>query len=397
VKALAVVAAGVAGLAAPAAAPLNVRNFRYERVLRAPAAGPTLIEPDGPLYDHSRVGFSDLRIVDARGEQVPWRTVPPPVAERRAQAEILNSGRRGRQAVALVDLGPGHRVVDRIDLVVADRNFVGRAAVFGSDDRRTFTALGSSRIFALDSARGRVRSTLVTFASSDFRYLELRATGIRHIFGATVSGAAQRPALRPIKAHVSIHHSGRRTLVLVDLGYAHAPIAELSVTAATRRYDRPIEVEALDRGHGWEPVASSRIFHYYGRSSPSLAIDARAARLRIAIADGDDAPLSSLHIRVLTRRESLLIEGGHVAPLRLLYGGRLRATADYDFARVPRTALARSAAHRGALGREHLNPVFEPPPDRRSLVRRHPAMVDAALVLAALAIGAGGLLALRRD
>src|SRR2546423_12831670 len=90
-----------------------------------------------------------------------------------------------------------------------------------------------------------------TFAPSDFRYLELRATGVRRIVGATVSGKAQRPVLRPVAARVSRHEKGRRTVLLVDLGHAHMPVDQLRVTAATRRYDRPIEIEAQDRGGRW--------------------------------------------------------------------------------------------------------------------------------------------------
>ena len=51
---------------------------------------------------------------------------------------------------------------------------------------------------------------------------------------------------------------------------------------------------------------------------------------------------------------------------------------------------------RGSLGPEALNPDFERAPDTRSFVKKHPAVVDAVLALAAAVLGVGGFLALRR-
>lgn len=395
----ALVGAGALVLAAPAAAAgVDRREFRYERVLRAPAGGPIAFQPDGPLYGHADIGFPDLRIVDAKGEQVPWRPLPEAEPAPPEQVRVLDSGRRGGQAVALLDLGPGHRVHDRVDLAVTGQSFVGRATVLGSDDRRTFTAVGSTRIFDLAGAGGRVRSTVVTFAPSDFRYLELRATGVRRIVGATVSGKAQRAVFRQFAARVSRQEKGRRTVLLVDLGYDHMPVDELRVTATTRRYDRPIEIEARDRGVPWSVVASGRIFRYYGRSSPAVDVGVRARRLRITIANGDDPPLRTVRLGVLAQPERILVEGGHPAPLELLYGGRPRTSPEYDFGRLPRDVLGLDRLRRGSLGRETLNADFEPArmPDTRSFVKKHPALVDGALALAAAVLGVGGFLALRR-
>jgi hypothetical protein len=396
VRRLALAGVGALVLAAPAAAGLDEREFRYERLLHAPAGGPVAFEPDGPVYGHSSVGFADLRIVDARGAQVPWRSLPEQAPAPPEQVRVLNSGRRGGRAVALLDLGPGHRVHDRVDLAVSGRSFVGRATVLGSDDRRTFTTLGSTRIFDLEGAGGRVRSTVVTFSPSDFRYLELRATAVRRILGATVSGKAQRQVLEPVRAHVSVRQSDRRTRVLLDLGYAHIPVDELRVSAATARYDRPIAVEAMDRGRPWTPVGGNRIFRYYGRSSPPVPVGTRARRLRITISNGDDPPLRGLRVDALARPERFLVEGGHPAPLRLLYGGRARTAPDYDYARLPRNVLGLDRLRHASLGPETLNMDFEPAPDTRSFVKKHPAIVDAVLALAAAVLGVGGFLALRR-
>ena len=40
------------------------------------APAPVTFAADGPLFAHTRVGFPDLRVFDARGGQVPWRRPP---------------------------------------------------------------------------------------------------------------------------------------------------------------------------------------------------------------------------------------------------------------------------------------------------------------------------------
>src|SRR5205823_10969292 len=119
-------AAAVLAAAAPALSP---QSFRYVRALRSAGAGPVELVPDGPLFAHARPDFSDLRVVDASGTQVPWRQAPEPAAGVERRLEVLDSGRRAGAAVARVDLGPGHRIVDRVTLSVPDRRFVGSVTV----------------------------------------------------------------------------------------------------------------------------------------------------------------------------------------------------------------------------------------------------------------------------
>ncbi len=62
------------------AAQVETSEFRYTRMLAAPAGVPVTFEPDGAMYGHAAEGFPDLRVVDADGTQVPWRTEPLPAA-----------------------------------------------------------------------------------------------------------------------------------------------------------------------------------------------------------------------------------------------------------------------------------------------------------------------------
>jgi len=383
VKAVAVALGALALAPAAAAAGVDRHAFRYERTLTARGAGPIELEPDGPLYAHSAPGFADLRVLDSSGRQVPWRPLPEPSAAPPRAVDVLDSGRRGREVTALLDLGPGRRVHDRVELDLPGRGFVGRVTVLGSDDRRSFTRLSTTTVYDLAGART-ARSTTVLFPRSDFRYLLLRGRGIPRIAGATVAASPPGARLRSVPATVRIRNRGDATLVTLDLGWRGVPVDELRITASTPRYDRAVE------GAG----AYGRIARLGSVRVGRLPVEAEGRFVRLRIENGDDEPLRGLRVVALARPRTLLVEDGHPGPLTVLYGARI-GPPSYDYALLPRTALDLPAARRGGLAPEGRNPAFELR-DTRSFARRHPALIEAALAAAAAVLVLAGVLALRR-
>jgi hypothetical protein len=387
-----------AGAQPAAATGLDRADFRYQRTLVAgPGDEPVLVEPDGPLFEHSLPNFADLRIIDARGRQVPWRRAP---FERVAASEavpVLNSGRQGRFAVALLDLGARRRVRDRVVLEVPNRDFVGRAEILGANNRRgPFTRLSATGIYDVRGAHP-ARSTVAVFPPSDFRYLFVRATGASRIVGASVSGARQRPRLlRRTVRSVSQRQDGKRTIVTLDLGFRNVPVDELRIAAETALYERPVTILGSNFRQRFVPLAAARIFRFPGSASAPIPIGTHRRFIRIEIDNGDDAPLRRIEVSAWSRSRPLLLEGGHPLPYTVYYGGPGTNAPSYDFARLPTSALGVERAVRGRLGPEHPTAAFEPPPDRRSFGERNPGLVTGALALAALALGAVGLLALRK-
>jgi hypothetical protein len=398
VLSVALLASLVAGVQPATAAGVDHADFRYVRPLVAgPNDNPVLVEPDGALFEHSLPGFADLRITDARGHEVAWRRAP---SRRSAAAEavpVLNSGRQGRFAVALLDLGTQRKIRDRVMLEVPDWGFVGRAVVLGADDRDgPFTRLSATGIYDARGAQ-QARSTVAVFPPSDFRYLLVRATGISRITGASVSGARQRPRLLPRTARsTSLRQDGTRTIITLDLGFRNVPVDELRIAAETARYERPVEIFGSDTRQRFVPLTTARIFRFPGSASVPISIGAHHRYIRIEVDNGDDAPLRGIEVSAWSRSRALLLEGGHPPPYAVYYGSSRANAPDYDFARLPASTLGIERAVHGRLGPQRENPAFEPPPDTRSFTARHPELVTGALALAALALGAVGLFALRK-
>jgi hypothetical protein len=389
----------VAGVQSATAAELDRADFRYARTLAANSSDTALVrvEPDGALFEHSSPAFTDLRVVDADGHAVPWRHAPSARAAASEAVPVLNSGRQGHTAVALLDLGAQRRARDRVVLDIPDRDFVGRAVVLGADGRDVpFTRLSTTGVYDVGGAQP-ARSTVAVFPPSDYRYLLVRVSGVSRIAGARVSGARERPRLlrRTIKS-TKQGEDGERTVVTLDLGFRNLPVDELRIAADTERYERPVMILGSNDGMRFAPLAAARIFRFAGSSSAPIPIGAHDRYIRIEVDNGDDPPLRDIEVSAWSQSRALLLEGGHPSPFTVYYGNTSVNSPDYDFARLPASAVEGGRTASGHLGPERENPSFEPPPDTRSFAARNPGLITGALVLAAVALGAVGLLALRK-
>jgi hypothetical protein len=300
--------------------------------------------------------------------------------------------------VALLDLGRRPGVHDRVELDIPGNDFVGRVVVSGSDARSgPFTRLSTTVVYDVSGAAP-ARSTAVVYSRSDFRYLQLEATGIAAIAGASLPAAppeAEMLLVRTLRG-VDVSERGSRTVLVADLGFRNMPVDRLRVSSATELYDRPLRIEGSnDRDH-WMLLAQGRIFRFPDSVETAIPVGAVHRYLRVTIENGDDAPLTGLRIEALARSREVVLAGGYSPPYRLLYGNPSARPPDYDFARVPAAGLGLERAPQGRLGAEAPNEQYEPRGDTRSFFARNPWVLQATLALAAAVLVVGGVLALRR-
>jgi hypothetical protein len=388
-----------AGLLAPTALAqeLDESGFRYVRPLEAPA-GLASFEPDGPLFEHAKLGLADLRIVDSAARQVPWRTLPAASSGSPRPVLVLNTGVRDGKAVALLDLGPSPPIHDQVVLDIPESDFVGRVEVRGSDKRPgPFTFLSTTVIYDISGAPP-ARSTTAVYPPSDFRYLSVSVSDVSIIAGAVVPGG-RTPQLdfleRPLRSF-SVRSHMRETIASADLGFRNMPVDELRVRASTRLYDRPIRIEGSNTGDNWVVLARGRVFRLGESVDTTIPLSSRHRYLRLTIENGDDAALEGLSVEAQARPRTILVSEGFRPHYRLLYGNPGLGAPEYDFAEAPIESTKVLSVTRTTPGREALNPAWEPPEDTRSFTARHPAVLTAVLAVAAIVLFAGAFLALRR-
>jgi len=376
---------------------VETSEFRYTRSLAAAPGAPVAFEPDGAMYGHASAGFGDLRVVDAAGEQVPWRTEPRPVAVPAREVALVARGELDGVVSVVLDRGVTADVIDRIELQVPEREFVGEVEVLGSATgaEGSYATLSTTQIYAVRGAVA-ARSTTALFPPTDYRYLLVRARGISGIDGATVARDPLQPRLDPVEAGSSVRQRSRATVVTLDLGFANVPVDAVEVQSSTDSFIRQVVVEGSNDGTTFVSLGGGEVARFRGVDLDRIPIDGGHRYVRVTIQNGDDAPLSDLHVQALAHERPLLIAEGFEAPYQLFYGAPAAAAPSYDFAQLPATAIGLDRAVAGSLGPESLNEDFEPPADTRTFFEKHSNLVNGLLVLAALVVAVGGLLALRR-
>jgi hypothetical protein len=380
-----------------AAADVETSDFRYTRTLTAPAGGPVRIEPDGAMYGHARAGFADLRVLDAAGNQVPWRTEPAPAAVTARPVPLVARGVLDGVVSVVLDRGTTPEIIDRIELDVPDRDFVGSVEVLGSTTgaEGSYATLSTTQVYAVHGAV-EARSTTAVFPPTDYRYLLVRARGVSRIDGATVARDPQQPRLEPVDAEPSLMQQARATVVTLDLGFANVPVDAVEVRSSTDRFVRRVVVEGSNDGVTYRSVGGGEVARFRGVDLGRIAVDASQRYVRVTIRNGDDSPLADLRVRALARPRPLLLSEGFEPPFRIYYGARGAAAPDYDFAQLPANAIGFRRAVEGTLGPETVNAAFEPPADTRTFFERNSGALNGLLVVAAIVVAVGGLLALRR-
>ena len=375
---------------------LPAADFRATRTLPGPvASGSVGFEPDGAMLDGAGSDLASLRIADADGEQVPWRFVPDERRRVGREARVLNTGTRAGESVALLDTGEPRRIYERVALEISGSDFVGTVTAYGADRRDgPFTRLSATTVYDVRGASA-ARSTTIVLPETDARYLELRGAGVGAITGATVLGSDERPRLivrEPLRTTAPRTVRGA-TSVTVDLGSRGTPITLAELDARLpRRYDRPVTVEGANDRRYFTPLASGTM-RRSGRSlRPEIELASEYRFLRFTVDNGDDPPLAGLSVRVLGPSRAVMVEGGHRPPLTAYYEAPV-GPPSYEFARLPVSAPV-SILPPSALGpeRTQAREVAEKPWGERNRW-----VVQAAIALAAVAVGAVGVLAVRRS
>jgi hypothetical protein len=388
----------VAALAAIAqAADVDEARFRYTRTLTAPSGGPVRFEPDAPLYGHAALDFPDLRILDSDEEQVPWRPEPTPDAVPSEEVPLVARGRRDGVVTVVLDRGPAAPIADRVQLEIPDRIFVGKAVVQGSATgaEGSYARLSRTPIYAVRGAVS-ARSTTAVFPATDYRFLLVQASGVSDITGASVARDPDRPPLERVPADIERRPEERATVIELDLGFRKVPVDSIRIRSSTRQYVRNVRVEESDDGVVYFPLTQAEIARFPGVDLSQVPLSSRRRLLRVTIEDGDDEPLAGLSVSAEAEPRGLLLAGGFTAPFQLYYGAAGLAAPTYDFARLPAAATGFEQAILGTLGVERRNELFEPPGDTRTFFERNDGLVEGALVLAAIVVAVGGVLALRR-
>jgi len=419
-------------------------TMRYERLIRmANGAGQACAVLDAQVFPHAAPSLTDLRLYVAQEAgtgnalrsgavyEVPYAiTLSEAAREETGTARVLNpgtvpgAGKSGTQIVFDLEMPARAYTGVTLEIDPAVHNFIARATVTGMDSLRGLakaTALGSFTLFDLASQH-LSRNTTIPLQESTFKVLHVElsfayAPGVGSdkwpflpgiVLGATVPPSREAQSLYTYVAETSAMVTKGRETVATFMVPARVPVERVSFILApgfTGNFSRAVRVtalaEAVDDG-GRAPlteVVTGSIQRVHatdaGREirSEQLSVPAvlganlqRAAKVEVAIENGDDQPLPIAAVRLEMRQRKICFEApAGVWGLALFYGDSRLAAPVYDYARLfvasPKPLVAE-------LGPEALNPNYHAPAaEVKPFAERHPELLWIALIAVLCALG----------
>jgi hypothetical protein len=422
---------------APVARPARMK---YERAISVAAgAGQACAALDAEMFPYAAPALTDLRIFPAgvgtgAMREIPYAvTMSEGVAEETEAARVLNLG-EGAGGTIVFDLEMPQRAYTdvAIDLDPAVKDFVATAMVSGMDKvggAAGATKLGEFTLFDL-TARRLSRDTTLPLAESSFRYLhvELRVAKAAGASGGRfVPGMVEGAEVPPSREAQTVYTTVAETSAIATLGReskasftvpARVPVERVSFVLApgfSGNFSRDVRVSATAEANGAEQVAGDEAESDGRAALPEvvtgeilrvradeagreirterLGVPAilganlqRAAKVEVAVENGDDRPLPIAAVRLEMRQRRICFDAAAAAGagLALYYGDAELVAPVYDYERLFVAARKPVAAE---LGVERLNPEYAPAMVTLPFTERHPEVLWVVLICVVSALG----------
>ena len=367
-------------------------DFRYLREIVLPAVAPgtpACVVLDGTLYADAAPALADLRVLGAEGGaalEIPYALTISETGSASDPATVLHLAVRGQTVT--FDLQMPDRPYSGLVLQLGGRDFQASARVTGlrNPNDPGGTVLGTATLFDLSGKR-LGRNTSLPLPESSFPYLHVElafapAPGQAHFVAAPalVEGAQVPPSREAQELYTPVAETRR----LFQRGHesvagfvlpAHVPVERVSFVLApgyVDNFSRPVRVLArADHARGGQEPAQEEVDGEIARvrigsagrllrastlSVPVLLASnlQSAARVEVAVENGDDPPLKiqSVRLEMQQRKLCFAVPG---MPLALYSGASGLKPPVYDLPQIFRPGQTAAVAR---LGPETANPAY---------------------------------------
>ncbi len=375
-------------LAAAVALPAQWNAWKWSAPITPSRGSIQSVTVPANVTGEAQADLSDLRIIDAKGGQLPYavlirrgsRTV------RWKEARLDDYGfLPGRFTEVVADPGTPNQDYTALDVSTTRSNFTSRVDVYASDDRRRWRRIRRGAPIYDYQADGLGSYTRITISPSHSRYYRIDVQdsvspfpidGVRF-----AQGAATLPELNRYRVvRTTVTQRGDDTIVVSDTGHAHMPVSFVRIDTATPRFSRDLTVESSDDGTNWIPSGNAEVERTPHHERRSLTFDETQGRYwRVTIANGNDAPLRAVRLELWGVPRHVVFAAQTAPANRLLYGNAGAQAPKYDFLQTHSAQSVDAAVHVG-LGEPARNDRYAPP--QRPWSESHAWIMWAALAVA---------------
>lgn len=356
------------------------------------------------VFDKGRVDLADLRIYDARNQEIPYalRIRRPVTRQDALAARPFNRTTHPDRSVEMtLDLGEQRPEGNEIEVNTTGTDFRRRLRLEGSDDGKDWrTILDKAYLVFFRTPDPRpIDIHRISYPPARFRYLRLRVyadAGLENdkpeVTAATAYYSKQIPGeLQTLPATLGPREpepaDGRVPGSVWAITFDHfaVPVERLTLDVVEDDFERPFQLELANPDEPRRLLAAGQWRRRAGEAKKPLEIEfpeVTARRLRLVVTDYRNPPLTITAARYTAPVRQVIVPtpAGNATPLRL-YAGNPRAQAPhYDFA-ATLPATFQPPPTRITVGELVPNPDFHPP-----LPEQFPWLIYVILSIACLVL-----------
>jgi hypothetical protein len=348
-----------------------------------------------------------VRLIDDRGQEVPYKLSTDygdSHSDSYATKLVENSFVIGQYTQIIADTGEKPPLYDRVAIDTDKPDFIVWAELALSDDAKTWRVVEARAPIARFRSRSVDGTQTIAFQGLNSRYVRVRisqtdsqfpVTGLRVLY--QVSRAAKRTEILSSFALITAPEPGESAW-LANLNSVSLPISQISFSTDTPDFYRAVRVWQSSDNKQWSYQSSGTIYRYSedGKTRESLQLDVPethgGAYWRVEIVNGDDQPLSNVHIALFGSPRTLNFIEEPDRTYRVLYGNQKAQAPQYDLKYYLGVSGDKLAYNEFTIGPEEITANYADP---RPFTERHPTLLWLALGIAVLLLGYTALRTLR--
>jgi hypothetical protein len=383
--------------------PREWRHWQYFRHIRVPEySQPRLVALILPVavYAQAAEGLADLRIIDDRGDEVPFAEITfqgSTLTTYLPRGGVEARSVPGRYTDYILDLGPRSQPCNFLALTGPSTNPPVLAQIDASENGRDW------RPARVRTAIGDWPNPMLAFPETSARFLRLRIFHQKGRLAMQTMSAGKLTRVPPDRTPVTpllapeSSTTSRTTLWQIDL-QGPAPVDEADFETSQTAFSRQISILASTNNQDWNFAGEGVIFRTVRGTTPAERLSVsfaphRARYWRIELRNENDPPLSAVRLRLSMTPRRIVFRQEPGRSYRLLYGQSEAPAPQYDLAQAVSEETLRAAPLLASAADERTNGDWVDP---RPWSEQHGAVLWVATLLAVLILCLAAVRALRQ-
>lgn len=384
-----------------AIAAFNVEKWRYFKDISVSGEGIQKVSLDDEVFSFAKENLSDLRIVNGKNEDVPYKLAVSRDKKERAEyyPKMINNSFVDGKSQVILELEEGNREINRLRIITPSENFKGNAKISGSDDMENWGVLGEDiYIYDYTDKKGNFKSqnTTVNFPSSIFKFLKVEISNIEEssikissIEAIKYVEEKKREIAKEPKFTINTNKEEKVSEIVLDMGISGIPAVGMAFDAADENFNRTVLIYSSNDNNKWRYRGNGYVFRYNTPKfrGENLKLDFTNIGdryIKAVIQNKDDQPLDVSGVLVFAEYKEIVFRASYTEVYMLYYGNEKAEFPQYDFDKYFEY-LDLDNYSEATLSSQKKNESYVPEKEpEKPLTERSPYIMPAALALACL-------------